>query len=51
MSNSAPAFDRKRGDVLKILLTSVAQIELTGVALDELCGPVRLVGEFWVLEP
>lgn len=44
-------FDRKRGDVVKILLTRVAPTELTEVALDELCSPARLVGEFGGLEP
>lgn len=48
MINSAPTFDRERGDVVKIPPTSVYPTELlTWVALDELCSPVRLVGEFW----
>lgn len=52
MINSALIFDRERGDVVKIPLTSVYPTELlTGVALDELYSPVRLVGNFGVLEP
>lgn len=41
----------ERGDIVKIPVTSVDPTEATEVALDQLCNPVRLVGEFWRLEP